>query len=215
MKTIAHFGISSIILKICFFALFACGAGCAGLKNRASFEMIDSSKSRAASLCVLDNVHSLNPTMESAMAADLTAALAGRGLRIAANPAESDMVLVPTLGRVLEEGSTHEAQGAVREPGARQRSLILSPSQAGMTLARESRLSQSSGASFSARTEWRAGLLLTAYDRKELGGFDPATKSLSPVWRAYANIVISEPSWRSASKPLIEAVAESVAENLR
>lgn len=203
--------LSKIVFLLCLVFL----GGCAGMKKQGAFEFFGPSKSAPGPLYILDNVHSLNIPMETTIAADLRQAFSARGFQIAANPSEAKWVVVPTLGRVLEPGSSDAQNESGGISDARKRSLIRSPSQLGMTQAQQRGFSHSSSALFANSAEWRVGLLLTAYDRAAHSEFDPASKNLLPVWRVFAYSTVSQPSWKAVSKPLIEAAANGAAENLR
>lgn len=199
-------------ILLCVFASLL--ASCATDKNQAAFEAFGASHGRASRLHILEDVHASNPRLESRVAEDLREALAKRGFQVFDDPTKADLVVLPTLGRIREENGSPQSQTTRSESPARTGSRFLSPSTSGMTQAQERSFSHSARASFRS-PEWRVGLLLTAYDRKAYGDFDPAKKPLNPVWRVYARMAIDETSWQAASKPLIESIADSVDANLR
>lgn len=200
--------------KIVLCALASLLASCAAVKNQAAFEAFGSPPIRASRLHILEDVHASNPRLESRVAEDLREALAKRGFQVLDDPTKADLVVLPTLGRIREENGSAQSQTMRSESPARTGSRFLSASTSGMTQAQERSFSRSARASFRS-PEWRVGLLLTAYDRKAYGDFDPTKKALNPVWRVYACMAIDETSWQAASKPLIESIAASVDANLR
>jgi hypothetical protein len=200
--------------KIALCALGSLLASCAAVKNQAAFEAFGSPPIRASRLHILEDVHASNPRLESRVGEDLREALAKRGFQVLDDSTKADLVVLPTLGRIREENGSAQSQTMRSESPARTGSRFLSASTSGMTQAQERSFSRSARASFRS-PEWRVGLLLTAYDRKAYGDFDPAKKPLIPVWRVYACMAIDETSWQAASKPLIESIAASVDANLR
>ena len=205
---------NAVLQKIALCAFVGLLSSCAVLHNKATFESFDASRGRASSLYVLDDVHALNPRLESRVAEDLREALVKLGLQVLTDPAKADLVLLPTLGRIRGEDGGFQTEAARSDLLARTGSRLLPHPASGMTQAQERSLSHYASASFHS-PEWRVGLLLTAYDRKAYLDFDPAAKALNPVWRTYAGMAIDETSWQAAAKPLIEAIAASVDEALR
>jgi hypothetical protein len=182
---------------------------CTSIKNEASLEIFQAGKSTGRSFCLLDTVHGLNPAMEHVIAADLKSALTQRGFGIPTEFDKADLILIPTLGRVRidPEGKPAIQSGPV---DLRPRHRTSSSQNIGMTMASVSVPRHSQSQPLEMVPKWQAGLLLTAIDKVEYEKWDPNSETVPALWRAYACLPISDPSWRKVSKPLIEAVANSV-----
>jgi hypothetical protein len=202
-------GLFSLLRRLVPISIAVFLLSCTSLKNEASVEIFQAGKSTGRSFCLLDTIHGLNPAMEQVIAGDLKSALSKRGFGIPTDFEKADLILIPTLGRVRidPEGKPAIQSGPV-DPRPRYRAP--SSQNIGMTMASVSVPRHSQSQPPDLIPKWQAGLLLTAIDKVEYEKWDPNSETVPALWRAYACMPISDPSWRKVCKPLTEAVAESV-----
>jgi hypothetical protein len=200
---------------LCFFkktlpvfaaAGLVCSCGTAG-KPKGGIELQNAAKAGKGPVFVLEAFHHANPELESKLAADLRGALAKRGFEIAPEAAKAKLVLLATPGRVRVGSGGNFSQARL------ERSPLLAGGSTGMTRASDVAAARllNAPASGGGEAYWRAGLLLTAVDRKEFEEFGKKSDSLPHVWRAYASAPLEKPSWSSVSPGLVEAVADAAA----
>ena len=177
------------------------------VKPKGEVEIKNAAKAGKGPVFVLEAFHHANPELESKLAADLRGALAKRGFEIAPDAAKAKLVLLATPGRVRMGSGGNFSQARL------ERSPLLAGGSTGMTRAADVAAARllNAAASSGGEAYWKAGLLLTAVDRKEFEEFGKKSDSLPHVWRAYASAPLVKPAWSSVSPGLVEAVADAAA----
>jgi hypothetical protein len=176
-------------------------------RNKGEIEIKNAAKVGRGPVFVLEAFHHANPGLESKLAADLRGALAKRGFEIAPEAAKAKLVLLATPGRVRVGSGGNFSQARL------ERSPLLAGGSTGMTRASDVAAARllNAPASGGGEAYWKAGLLLTAVDRKEFEEFGKKSDSLPHVWRAYASAPLVKPVWSSVSPGLVQAVADAAA----
>jgi len=171
-------------------------AGCSATRN-GSLEVMDARRAYGASLAVADDFHVENPALEMRLASALRDALQQQGLKLATGKGRADLVVLPTLGRIV-------AAPVERRLPVRARSL-------GTALPPSTRiLSSECRTGTIGKPLYRAGLLLTAVRRADYEDFGLGKKFV-PVWRIYVWHEVYDVSWRVAAGPLVEKAARAAA----
>ncbi|MEX1045120.1 MAG: hypothetical protein WEC73_03245, partial [Chthoniobacterales bacterium] len=78
--------------------------GCLATRT-GSLEVLNPKQAYGQSLAVVGNLHGENEAIEQRLASDLRTALSKRGLTVSDDPAQADLVVVPTLGRMRERST--------------------------------------------------------------------------------------------------------------
>jgi hypothetical protein len=188
-------------------------------------EVLNSRQAYGQSLAVVGDLHRENEAIEKRLASDLQTALAKRGLTVVDDPAQADLVVVPTLGRMRER--TPAPRAPVMDAGTAEESAPLEASEpvvaapppeirsfhrfsAANSMTRSAMTSRSAVPSARAPTgAQQAGLLLTAYRAKDYADYGLGRQSLPPVWRIYVSQPAGQMKWKSVAVPLINAAASA------
>jgi hypothetical protein len=180
------------------------------VQPRGEIEIKNSAMVGSGPVFVLDAFHHANPELETKLAADLREALGKRGFQVSTEISKSKLVLLATPGRIRVGSGGNATQSRL------ERSPFLAGGVVGMTRASDMAAARllKAPASGGGETFWKAGLLLTAVDRKEFEEFGKKSDSLPHVWRAYAGTQLEKPSWSSVSPGLVEAVADAAARTI-
>lgn len=167
-------------------------------------------KAVAGPVFVLEDFHRANPELESKLAADLRAELAKSGFTIATNQDKAALILLATPGRMkFGSDSAVSMQRLDRSP-------FMAGGSTGMTRASDVAAARLLNAPQAAsEPSWRAGLILTAVERKKFEEFGRMSDSLPHVWRAYASAPLEKPAWSSVSAGLVEAVSGAATQTLQ
>ena len=179
-------------------------------KPKGEIEIKNAAKAGSGPVFVLEAFHHANPELESKLAADLREALGKRGFQVSKEISKSQLVLLATPGRIRVGSGGNATQSRL------DRSPFMAGGVVGMTRASDVAAARllKTPVSGGGETYWKAGLLLTAVDRKEFEEFGKKTDSLPHIWRAYAGTQLEKPSWSSVSPGLVEAVADAAARTL-
>lgn len=180
------------------------------VQPRGEIEIKNSAKVGSGPVFVSDAFHHANPELESKLAADLRDALAKRGFQVSKEISKSKLVLLATPGRIRVGSGGNATQPRL------ERSPFMAGGVTGMTRASDVAAARllKAPASGGGETYWKAGLLLTAVDRKEFEEFGRKSDSLPHVWRAYAGTQLEKPAWSSVSPGLVAAVADAAARTI-
>jgi hypothetical protein len=189
-----------------------------------SLEVLNPRQAYGQSVTVVSNLHRDNEAIETRLASDLGKALTKRGLTVIDDPAQADLVIVPTLGRMRERIAPPVdpvAPALESEPVEAATPVIAAPAPEARAFHRFSggtlvtrgdlvarRAVPSARAPVGAQ---QAGLLLTAYRAKDYQDYGLGRQSLPPVWRIYVSQPAVQMKWNSVAVPLINAAASAAA----
>jgi len=201
-------------------------SGCLALES-GRLEVLNPNHAYGQSLAVIGGLHGENKEIEERLASDLQNALAKRGLEVAADPDEADIVIVPTLGRMRERTPSPAAvvDETVRAEPAESAEPVEPVVAAPAPEARPFNRFSAAGlitrgdlvsrrAVPSARVPsgaQQAGLLLTGYRGEDFRDYGIGRQSLPPVWRIYVSQPAVQMKWKSVAVPLINAAASAAA----
>ena len=186
-------------------------------------EVLNPKQAYGRTLAVAGDLHGENEDIEKRLASDLHQALSKRGLAMASDPDEAEIVIVPTLGRMRERApqsvvaAVEPVAGEGGESVVAEEPVIAAPAPeprpfnrfaSANVLTRGDLISRR--AVPSARTPpsaQRAGLLLTGYRGEDFRDYGTGRQSLPPVWRIYVSQPAVQMKWNIVAVPLINAAA--------
>lgn len=216
----------SITRNLIVSALLSGLSGCAAMQG-GKLEVLNPRQAYGKSLAIIGGLHPENRVIQARLSSDLKDALAKRGFTVADDPAQADLVVLPTLGRMRQtstESFTSSHAIGLAEPSAPVAAVspaVAAPPaesrpfnrfSADNLIKRDDLVSHmpvpSARAPASAQ---QAGLLLSAYLAKDYADYGIGRQSLPPIWRIYVSQPVVQLRWSSVAEPLISAAASAAA----
>jgi len=173
-----------------------------------TLEVLDASRARTTSLAVSNDFHRDNSAIEERLAADLRDALTRRGFTLTEDPAEADLVILPTLGRMRDPASG-TSTASDRTSAARATASPISAPTSPITQQPRLTTRHAVPSARHVASAQRLGLLLTAVPSADYQRYGVQHQVLTPIWRIYVSRPAGTLRWNTAARPLIDAAARA------